>query len=163
VRESWFSCGPRGCARSSTRCGSLAACSSPCCSPTTKPSMRSSPAPRSPTRRWCSPPRRRISTISALSSGARRPRSILISRGGSLIGDPEVLKKDPRRFAVPPTAHAYGREFAQLYTDLAGMAENEWLAATFAGAAFHHIEDVCNQIHTVQVGIYEFFESAFLQ
>jgi hypothetical protein len=82
---------------------------------------------------------------------------------GPLSDDPEVLKKDPRRFAVPPTAHAYGREFAQLYTDLAGLAENEALSATFAGAAFHHIEDVCNQIHTVQVGIYEFFESAFLQ
>jgi hypothetical protein len=85
---------------------------------------------------------------------------------GPLSDDPEVLKKDPRRFAVPPTAHAYGAELAQLYTDLAALAlesGSDWLAATFAGAAFHHIEDVCNQIHTVQVGIYEFFESAFLQ
>jgi len=85
---------------------------------------------------------------------------------GPLSDDPEVLKKDPRRFAVPPTAHAYGPEFVQLYTDLSALAaENgsDWLAATFAGAAFHHLEDVCNQIHTVQVGIYEFFESAYLQ
>ena len=88
---------------------------------------------------------------------------------GPLSDDPEVLKKDPAHFAVPPTAHAYGAEFAQLYTDLALLAANSglpggpWLSATFAGAAFHHLEDVANQIHTVQVGIYEFFESAFLQ
>ena len=83
---------------------------------------------------------------------------------GPLSDDPEVLKKEPRRFAVPPTAHAYGREFAQLYTDLAILAvDDPALSATFAGAAFHHLEDVANQIHTVQVGIYEFFESAFLQ
>ena len=85
---------------------------------------------------------------------------------GPLSDDPEVLKKDPAHFAVPPTAHAYGAEFAQLYTELALLAAQSgqpWLQLTFEGAAFHHIEDVCNQIHTVQVGIYEFFESAFLQ
>lgn len=88
---------------------------------------------------------------------------------GPLSDDPEVLKKDPAHFAVPPTAHAVGPELAQLYTDLAllaatsGLPSSEWLAATFAGAAFHHIEDVANQIHTVQVGIYDFFEAAFLQ
>jgi hypothetical protein len=86
-----------------------------------------------------------------------------------LSDDPAVLKKEPWRFAVPPTAHAYGAEFAQLYTDLAllatasGLPSREWLAACFAGAAFHHIEDVGNQIHTVQVGIYEFFRDAWLQ
>jgi hypothetical protein len=88
---------------------------------------------------------------------------------GPLSDDPEVLKKEPWRFAVPATAHAYGAEFAQLYTDLALLAaasdlpSREWLAACFAGAAFHHIEDVGNQIHTVQVGIYEFFRDAWLQ
>ncbi len=88
---------------------------------------------------------------------------------GPLSDDPEVLKKEPWRFAVPATAHAYGAEFVQLYTDLAALAARSglpsapWLQATFAGAAFHHLEDVCNQIHTVQVGIYEFFQSAFLQ
>jgi hypothetical protein len=88
---------------------------------------------------------------------------------GPLSDDPEVLKKDPARFAVPPTAHAWGAELAQLYTDLAllaagsGLPSGEWLSATFAGAAFHHLQDVANQIHTVQVGIYEFFESAFWQ
>jgi hypothetical protein len=86
-----------------------------------------------------------------------------------LSDDPEVLKHEPWRFAVPPTAHAYGAEFAQLYTDLALLAaasdlpSREWLAACFAGAAFHHIEDVGNQIHTVQVGIYEFFRDAWMQ
>jgi len=88
---------------------------------------------------------------------------------GPLSDDPEVLKKEPWRFAVPPTAHAYGAEFVQVYTDLAALAAQSrlpsavWLQAAFAGAAFHHLEDLCNQIHTVQVGIYEFLETAFLQ
>jgi hypothetical protein len=88
---------------------------------------------------------------------------------GPLSDDPEVLKKEPWRFAIPPTAHAYGAELAQLYTDLALLAASsnlpsrEWLATCFAGAAFHHIEDVGNQIHTVQVGIYEFFRDAWFQ
>jgi hypothetical protein len=88
---------------------------------------------------------------------------------GPLSDDPAVLKTEPWRFAVPPTAHAYGAEMAQLYTDLALLAatsdlpSREWLAACFAGAAFHHVEDVANQIHTVQVGIYEFFRDAWLQ
>ncbi|HEY6049732.1 MAG TPA: hypothetical protein VIZ58_00680, partial [Thermoanaerobaculia bacterium] len=88
---------------------------------------------------------------------------------GPLSDDPEVLKKDPRRFALPRTAHAYGAELAQIYTDLALLAAafdrpgREWLAACFAGAAFHHVEDVANQIHTVQVGIYDFFRDAWMQ
>ena len=88
---------------------------------------------------------------------------------GPLSDDPEVLKKEPWRFAVPPTAHAYGPEFVQLYTDLAtlaaesGLPSAEWLQAAFAGAAFHHLQDVSNQIHTVQVGIYEFFRTAYVQ
>jgi hypothetical protein len=86
-----------------------------------------------------------------------------------LSDDPEVLKKEPWRFAIPPTAHAVGPEFVRIYTELAQLAlqsdipSREWLAATFAGAAMHHLEDLCNQIHTVQVGIYEFFQAAFLQ
>jgi hypothetical protein len=88
---------------------------------------------------------------------------------GPLSDDPEVLKKEPWRFAVPPTAHAYGPEFVRLYTDLAALAAESglpsavWLQGAFAGAAFHHLEDLCNQIHTVQVGIYEFFKAAFVQ
>lgn len=88
---------------------------------------------------------------------------------GPLSDDPEVLKKEPWRFAVPPTAHAYGVELVQLYTDLSALAAQSrlpsavWLQAAFAGAAFHHLEDLCNQIHTVQVGISEFLETALLQ
>ena len=88
---------------------------------------------------------------------------------GPLSDDPEVLKQDPAHFAVPKTAHAYGAEFAQLYTDLAllsatsGLPSRDWLSTTFEGAAFHHLEDLANQIHTVQVGIYDFFEAAFIQ
>ena len=88
---------------------------------------------------------------------------------GPLSDDPEVLKKDPRHFAIPPDVHTFGAEFAQLYTDLALLARGsnlpgaEWLTWTFAGAAFHHIEDLANQIHTVQVGIYDFFQAAWVQ
>lgn len=88
---------------------------------------------------------------------------------GPLSDDPAVLKTDPARFAIPPTAHAYGAEFVHLYTQLAvlargsGLPSAEWLTVTFEGAAFHHLEDLANQIHTVQVGIYEFFESAYWQ
>jgi hypothetical protein len=86
-----------------------------------------------------------------------------------LSDDPDVLKTEPWRFAVPKTAHAVGPELVRIYSELAALAlqsdipSREWLAATFAGAAFHHLEDLCNQIHTVQVGIYEFFQAAFLQ
>jgi hypothetical protein len=81
--------------------------------------------------------------------------------------EPSVLKIDPRRFAVPPTVHTFGADFAASYTALALLAARlpggERLALTHAGAAAHHIEDVANQIHTVQVGIYEFFVDAKLQ
>ena len=81
--------------------------------------------------------------------------------------DPSVLKTDPRRFAIPPTVHTFGADFAESYTVLAALAARlpggQRLALTQAGAAAHHIEDVANQIHTVQVGIYEFFVDAKLQ
>jgi hypothetical protein len=86
-----------------------------------------------------------------------------------LSDDPEVLKKDPRHFAIPANIQTFGVEFAQLYTDLAqvarhsGLPAGPWLEQAFAGASFHHLEDVANQIHTIQVGIFEFFEAAFLQ
>jgi hypothetical protein len=81
--------------------------------------------------------------------------------------EPSVLKSDPRRFAIPPTVHTFGADFADSYTALALLAARlpggERLALTHAGAAAHHIEDVANQIHTVQVGIYEFFVDAKIQ
>jgi len=84
---------------------------------------------------------------------------------------PDVLKSDPRRFAVPPTVHTFGAEYAELYTELAALAarlpgaspDGDRLAITLAGAAAHHIEDVANQIHAVQVGVYDFFVDAKLQ
>ncbi len=81
--------------------------------------------------------------------------------------DPEVLKSDPRRFAIPPTVHTFGAEYAELYTELALLAARapggQRLALTLAGAAAHHIEDVANQIHTVQVGVYDFFVDAKIE
>ena len=81
--------------------------------------------------------------------------------------EPSVLKSDPRRFAIPPTVHTFGAEFAESYSILAVLAARlpggERLALTHAGAAAHHIEDVANQIHTVQVGIYEFFVDAKIE
>lgn len=81
--------------------------------------------------------------------------------------EPAVLERDPRRFAIPPTVHTFGADFADSYTMLALLAAHvpggERLALTFAGAAAHHIEDVANQIHTVQVGIYAFFVDAKIE
>ena len=66
--------------------------------------------------------------------------------------DPSVLKTEPRRFAIPPTVHTFGADFAESYTMLAALAARlpggERLALTHAGAAAHHIEDVANQIHS---------------
>lgn len=86
-----------------------------------------------------------------------------------LSDDPRVLREDPARFAVPPTTRAFGGEFAQLYADLALLARvsdlpaRAWLEATFAGASFHHVQDVANQIHTLQVGPFDFFRATFAQ
>ncbi len=83
--------------------------------------------------------------------------------------DPETLKKDPRHFAIPPDIRAFGQDFAQIYSDLslfaegAGLPSSQWLAVVHQGAAFHHLEDMANQIHTVQVGVYDFFKTAYLQ
>src|SRR5262249_13923755 len=81
--------------------------------------------------------------------------------------DPEVLKRDPRRFAIPPTVHTFGAEVADSYTVLSIVASRlprgDRLSLLFAGAAAHHLEDIANQIHTVQVGIYDFFVDAKLQ
>ncbi|HEY7956204.1 MAG TPA: hypothetical protein VII38_12970 [Polyangia bacterium] len=82
--------------------------------------------------------------------------------------DPAVLKRDPRRFAIPPTVHTFGADYAELYTELAVLAAHlpnpdERLVLTLSGAAAHHLEDVANQIHTVQVGIYDFFVDAKIE
>ncbi|HEX8950640.1 MAG TPA: hypothetical protein VF945_02290, partial [Polyangia bacterium] len=81
--------------------------------------------------------------------------------------EPSVLKSDPRRFAIPPTVHTFGADFADSYSLLAALASRmpggHRLALTLAGAAAHHLEDVANQIHTVQVGIYAFFVDAKIE
>jgi hypothetical protein len=79
--------------------------------------------------------------------------------------DPDVLKKEPRRFLFPVTAYAWAREFAQMHTDLALIAASlplpaaKTLAWIYVGNAHHYIEDVSNQIHTLQA-IYPFFFDA---
>jgi hypothetical protein len=81
--------------------------------------------------------------------------------------DPDVLKRDPRRFAIPPTVHTFGAEMAETYTFLSVLAARlpagARLSVVLAGAAAHHIEDTANQIHTVQVGLYDFFVDATLE
>jgi hypothetical protein len=81
---------------------------------------------------------------------------------------PEVLKTDPRRFAYPPTARAFAPEYAQVHTDLAlaaamaGTPGGAALGWVHLGAAHHYVEDVANQIHTLQA-VYPFFVDAKLQ
>ena len=81
---------------------------------------------------------------------------------------PEVLKSDPRRFAYPPTAKAFAPEFAQMHTDLAiaaatsGTPGGRALSWIHLGAAHHYVEDVGNQIHTLQA-VYPFFVDAKMQ
>jgi len=81
---------------------------------------------------------------------------------------PDVLKSDPRRFASPPDARAFAADFAQAHTDLAlaaaalGTPGGRALAWRFLGNAHHYLEDVANQIHTLQA-IYPFFVDAKLQ
>ncbi len=86
----------------------------------------------------------------------------------SFSDSPEVLKAEPRRFASPPNARAFAADFAQVHTDLAlaaaatGTPGGRALAWCFLGNAHHYLEDVANQIHTLQA-IYPFFVDAKLQ
>jgi hypothetical protein len=85
--------------------------------------------------------------------------------------DPSTLKVNPADFAVPigfPEAPVltFAPERAQAYADLALIARaegQESLAALFTGNSFHYLGDVGNQIHTIQVGIFDFFVDATLQ
>ena len=93
---------------------------------------------------------------------------------GPYTDDPEVLKTDPPRFAVNagwPGAPVIttAREMAASHVELALLARAwgghgaQWLEAVLAGAGLHFVEDVANQIHTVQIGLYDFFVAAKLQ
>ncbi len=81
---------------------------------------------------------------------------------------PEVLKADPRRWAWPPTAKAFAPDMAQVHTDVAlaaataGTPGGRTLAFVWLGASHHYLEDVANQIHTLQA-IYPFFRDAKIE
>jgi hypothetical protein len=85
--------------------------------------------------------------------------------------DPAVLKERPADFAVAVgfpegPVLTFAPERAQAYGDLALIAlslHEPALAAVFVGNAYHYLGDVGNQIHTIQVGIYDFFVDATLQ
>ena len=88
--------------------------------------------------------------------------------------DPEVLKQDPRRFAKKAgwdraPIITLAAEMAQEHLDLAiiaGLSDAPGareLAIIYAGQGFHYLQDVGNQIHTVQVGLYQFFVDAGIE
>ncbi|MEI7704602.1 MAG: hypothetical protein WCK73_08375 [Deltaproteobacteria bacterium] len=81
---------------------------------------------------------------------------------------PDVLKTEPRRWAWPPTAKAFAPEMAQVHTDVAlaaatsGTPGGRALGLVWLGAAHHYMEDVSNQIHTLQA-VYPFFRDAKIE
>jgi hypothetical protein len=87
--------------------------------------------------------------------------------------DPEVLRSEPHRFAIArapgvPEVLTFAPARAQLHAELALLAAR-WggpgaarLAALFTGAGWHYLQDVGSQVHTVQVGLYDFFVRAKL-
>lgn len=85
--------------------------------------------------------------------------------------DPEVLQTDPPRFAVAAgwpggPIVTLAAEMTQAHLDLATLAAldgADGLATAYAGQGFHYLEDTGNPIHTVQVGLYDFFKDAFFQ
>lgn len=88
--------------------------------------------------------------------------------------DPEVLKNDPRRFAKRvgyerAPVMTLAAQMAQIHLDLALVAElneaptSRELGWQFLGQGFHYLQDVGNQAHTVQVGLYDFFLSAGIE
>jgi len=85
--------------------------------------------------------------------------------------DPNVLKTRPADFAVRagfPQAPVltFAPQRAQAYCDLALIARQmnqPALAAVYAGSGFHYLGDAASPIHTIQVGIYDFFFDAKLQ
>lgn len=86
--------------------------------------------------------------------------------------DPEVLKTDPKRFAMaigyaPGPILTLASEMNQEHVDLgliaalSGAPDADSLQWQYTGNGLHYLEDVGNQIHTVQVGLYDFFKDAF--
>lgn len=88
--------------------------------------------------------------------------------------DPAVLKERPDHFRIASgwpdgPVLTLAAEMAQLHTDLAVLAAlwggrgSGYLKVAYAGQALHYLGDVGNQIHTVQVGSYDFFVDAKIQ
>jgi hypothetical protein len=80
----------------------------------------------------------------------------------------DVLKKEPWRWAYPPTARAFAPDYAQELTDLAlcaatsGTSGGPALGWLYLAQAHHYVADVANQIHTLQA-IYGFFVDAKIE
>jgi hypothetical protein len=109
-----------------------------------------------------------MGTLRGLSSQASAHYGLLREK---LSDDPDVLKSDPAHFAIArtpgvPEVLTFAPERAQLHADLAVLA-GYWngpgaarLSALFTGAGWHYLQDVGSQVHTVQVGLYDFFVRA---
>ncbi|MEW5854247.1 MAG: hypothetical protein AB2A00_36070 [Myxococcota bacterium] len=91
-----------------------------------------------------------------------------------LSSDADVLKTDPRRFALAAgwpagPVRTFAREYGQAHYDLAvlamlsGTPSGRALSRLFFGQSLHYLGDVGNQIHTVQVGFYDFFFTAKME
>ena len=78
----------------------------------------------------------------------------------------EVLKSEPWRFALPAETHSFGLRFAQRFLLLSLLAlswndpANRYFADLFLGHAAHYAQDSTMPLHTMQVGIYDFFVDA---
>lgn len=89
---------------------------------------------------------------------------------GEFSQDPEVLRTDPARFAVPVgwpegPVLTLAPDMAQAHADvatLAFLAGHDGLGAAWFGSGLHYVEDVGTPIHTVQVGLHDFFVDAWL-
>ena len=88
-----------------------------------------------------------------------------------LSSDPQVFRSTPWLFALPAgwpagPVRAFGRENCQLHYDLGVLAllwgdpAGRALGHLFLGHGMHYLEDVGNQIHTVQIGHYDLLKKA---
>lgn len=88
--------------------------------------------------------------------------------------DPEVLRKEPWRFAVAAgfdaPVESFAADMAELHLDMAILARvwgetsyhasGEYLAMVWLGAGLHYLQDAAGPLHTVQVGSYTLFKRA---
>jgi|GEM_PF-3119568 len=87
-----------------------------------------------------------------------------------LTDDPDMLKRDPRRFAWTTgwpggNIRGFAREQTQAHYDLAvlaAMGQNPSLSHLFFGHALHYLADAGQQTQTVQVGLDAFYVNAKL-